>query len=75
MAAAKTESVPLAGEQDIVLARQAVRRAAQEVGFSIVDQTKIITPPANWLRVAVVYGGGGTMNGSCSLKRPARPCA
>jgi serine/threonine-protein kinase RsbT len=61
MAAAKTESVPLAGEQDIVLARQAVRRAAQEVGFSIVDQTKIITAASELARNAVVYGGGGTM--------------
>jgi serine/threonine-protein kinase RsbT len=37
------ESISLLSEKDIVAARQAIRKAAQQIGFSIVDQTKIVT--------------------------------
>jgi len=52
---------PLRSENDIVLARQLVRRKAQEVGFSLIDQTKIITAASELARNALIYGGGGTM--------------
>jgi len=55
------ESLPLVSEQDVVLARQAVRKAAQQLGFSIVEQTKVITAASELARNAVVYGGGGTL--------------
>ena len=55
------ESVPLVCEQDIVLARQAVRKASLQLGFSLVDQTKIVTAASELARNAVVYGGGGTL--------------
>jgi len=58
---ARNESLPLASEQDIVLARQAIRKAALQLGFSIVDQTKIVTAASELVRNAVVYGGGGTL--------------
>ena len=61
MASPGTDSLPLRSEQDIVLARQAVRRLAQELGFSLVDQTKLVTASSELARNAVVYGGGGTM--------------
>ena len=35
--------LPLRNQNDIVLGRQAVRRLAQEQGFSLVDQTKLVT--------------------------------
>ena len=57
----RTESLPLQGEQDIVLARQIVRRLSQEVGFSLVDQTKMVTATSELARNAVVYGLGGTL--------------
>jgi len=53
--------MPLRSEQDIVLCRQAVRRLAQEVKFSLVDQTKMITAASELSRNTVVYGGGGEM--------------
>src|ERR1700743_1192657 len=53
--------LPLKNEHDIVLGRQAVRRLAQECGFSLVDQTKIVTATSELARNAVIYGGGGTM--------------
>ena len=57
----KTEALPCRTEQDIVLARQAVRRLAQESGFGIVDQTKIVTAASELARNTVIYGGGGDL--------------
>ena len=61
MAVARRESLSLVSEQDVVLARQAVRKSAQQLGFSIVEQTKIITAASELVRNAIVYGGGGTL--------------
>jgi serine/threonine-protein kinase RsbT len=61
MAATGSRSLPLTSEQDIVLARQAIRRAAQQIGFGIVDQTKIVTAASELTRNALLYGGGGTL--------------
>lgn len=52
---------PLRSESDIVLARQLVRRKAQEVGLSLIDQTKIVTAASELARNALIYGGGGAM--------------
>jgi serine/threonine-protein kinase RsbT len=65
MAVAKTETLPVRTEHDIVLARQAVRRLAQEVGFGLVDQTKIVTAASELARNTVIYGGGGQL--SCEV--------
>jgi serine/threonine-protein kinase RsbT len=53
--------LPLGNEHDIVLARQAVRRMAQEQGFSLVDQTKLVTAASELARNALIYGGGGVL--------------
>lgn len=55
-------SMPVRVEQDVVLARQAVRRLAQECGLRLVDQTKLITAASELARNAVIYGGGGDMD-------------
>lgn len=55
------ESLPLVSEQDVVLARQAVRKASRQAGFSIVEQTKMVTAASELARNAVVYGGGGKL--------------
>ena len=57
----RTESLPIRSEQDIVFARQAVRRLTQELGFGLVDQTKLVTATSELARNALVYGLGGTM--------------
>jgi serine/threonine-protein kinase RsbT len=57
----KSETLPLRSDQDVVLARQAVRRMAQEFKFSLVDQTKIVTASSELARNTVIYGGGGEM--------------
>jgi serine/threonine-protein kinase RsbT len=53
--------LPLGNEHDIVLARQNVRRMAQQIGFSLVDQTKIVTAASELARNALIYGGGGVL--------------
>jgi serine/threonine-protein kinase RsbT len=57
----KADAVPVRSEQDIVLARQHVRKIAQDIGFGIVDQTKIVTAASELARNTVVYGLGGEM--------------
>jgi serine/threonine-protein kinase RsbT len=61
MTITKTDVLPLRHEQDIVLARQAVRRLTQDVGFGIVDQTKVVTATSELARNAVIYGLGGVL--------------
>ncbi len=53
--------LPLRNQNDIVLGRQAVRRLAQEQGFSLVDQTKLVTAASELARNALIYGGGGEL--------------
>ena len=43
MAASRPVSLPIAGEIDIMKARQEVRLQAQALGFSLVDQIRIAT--------------------------------
>ncbi len=53
---------PLRSEHDIVLARQQVRKLTQELKFSLVDQTKMVTAASELARNALVYGHGGAMH-------------
>ncbi|AGM07273.1 serine/threonine protein kinase [Amycolatopsis sp. MJM2582] len=48
-------------EEDLLTARHAVRACAVAVGFSIVDQTKIVTAASELVRNAYIHGGGGSM--------------
>lgn len=59
--ATKTESLPIQTSEDVVRVRQQVRAWSVGVGFSLVDQTKIITAASELARNALEYGGGGTM--------------
>ena len=51
----------LKSEQDIVRARQAVRKLAQDCSFSLVEQTKLVTAASELARNTLVHGGGGYM--------------
>jgi len=54
-------SVPVRSENDVVTSRQFVRKLAQQLGFSLVDQTKMVTAASELSRNVLVYGGGGDM--------------
>jgi serine/threonine-protein kinase RsbT len=56
----KDETVAITSADDVVRVRQLVRARAVEVGFSLVDQTKIITAASEIARNTLDYGGGGT---------------
>jgi serine/threonine-protein kinase RsbT len=60
MAVARTEKLPVQGPEDIVKVRQAVRAWAVELGFNLVDQTKIVTAASELARNTLVHGGGGS---------------
>ncbi|MBN3959714.1 MAG: anti-sigma regulatory factor [Nostoc sp. NMS8] len=57
----KTETIDIQSSTDVVLVRQAVRQMAVEIGFGLVDQTKIITAASELARNTLDYGGGGTV--------------
>jgi serine/threonine-protein kinase RsbT len=61
MAVIRDEVVPLSGTEDISRARQVTRAWATELGFSLVEQTKIVTAASELARNAIVHGGGGTV--------------
>jgi len=54
-------SQALRSEEDIVASRQKVRVLTQQLKFSLVDQTKMITAASELSRNTVVHGGGGSM--------------
>ncbi|TDB90299.1 anti-sigma regulatory factor [Actinomadura sp. 7K534] len=53
--------MPIAGNDDVVRVRQLVRTAAASAGFSLVDQTKIVTAASELARNTLVHGGGGSV--------------
>ncbi len=61
MEVVKSDSLPLRTEQDIVNARQTVRKLTTELMFGIVDQTKMVTAASELARNTVTYGGGGIL--------------
>lgn len=61
MAVTAADVVPVRSEQDIVLSRQLVRKLVQQLGFSLVDQTKMVTAASEIARNTLIYGRGGDM--------------
>ncbi len=57
----KHDSLPIASDDDIVRVRQRVRDWAVQIGFSLVDQTKLVTAASELARNTLVYGHGGTL--------------
>jgi serine/threonine-protein kinase RsbT len=55
------DTVPIAADDDIVRVRQRVRDWAVSLGFSLVDQTKLVTAASELARNTLIYGRGGTL--------------
>jgi serine/threonine-protein kinase RsbT len=55
----RTEALQLRTAADVVSVRQTVRTWAIEAGFSLVDQTKMVTAASEIARNTIDYGGGG----------------
>jgi serine/threonine-protein kinase RsbT len=55
----KSERLEIRSSEDVVLVRQKVRLRAVELGFSLVDQTRVVTAASELARNALIHGGGG----------------
>lgn len=61
MPVTKTETVAVRTATDVVTVRHRVRAFAVECGFSLVEQTKIVTAASELARNMIDYGGGGAV--------------
>jgi serine/threonine-protein kinase RsbT len=61
MTVVREETFPVRAQEDVVMARQVVREWAVQLGFSLVEQTKLVTAASELARNTVVHGGGGMM--------------
>ena len=57
----RSETLPVRETSDILLVRQLVRECATALGFSVLDQTKLLTAASELGRNTLIHGGGGTM--------------
>ena len=57
----KSETLQVRAGTEVVSVRHAVRRYAVELGFSLVEQTKIVTAASELARNMVDYGRGGVV--------------
>jgi serine/threonine-protein kinase RsbT len=57
----KDETLELQSPDDVVRARQLARSWAVTIGFSLVEQTKIVTAASELARNTIQYGGGGSV--------------
>jgi serine/threonine-protein kinase RsbT len=60
MSVLKNDLLPVRAPNDVVVVRQHVRALAIELGFSLVDQTKMVTAASELARNTLLHGGGGT---------------
>jgi serine/threonine-protein kinase RsbT len=61
MAVVSTENVAVASEPDVVAVRRRVREIAAQLGFTLVDQTKVVTAASELARNTLIHGGGGSL--------------
>jgi serine/threonine-protein kinase RsbT len=61
MPAESHETLDIRSSADVVSVRQAARALADRVGFSLVDQTKLVTAASELARNTIDYGGGGSV--------------
>ena len=59
MSESQAKTLMLKTSEDVVRMRQAVRELAIELGFGLVDQTKLVTAASELARNTIQYGGGG----------------
>jgi serine/threonine-protein kinase RsbT len=53
--------VPIISYEDVVIARQSVRKIMEKMGYSLIDQTKTITAVSELARNIVIHAGKGYM--------------
>src|SRR5690349_5699452 len=58
----KREAHELRSEEEVVRARQQVRKWTAELGLNLVEQTKFVTAASELARNTLIHGGGGVMD-------------
>ncbi|MFE3636620.1 ATP-binding protein [Streptomyces cellostaticus] len=56
---ATATSLPIGSDADLAWVRHQVRRFAAELGFGLVQQTKLVTAASELARNTLIHGGGG----------------
>ncbi len=59
MAVLKSSTLVIRASEDVVRVRQVTRESALAQGFSLVDQTKLVTAASELARNTMEHGGGG----------------
>ncbi|MGW0204814.1 anti-sigma regulatory factor [Streptomyces sp. NPDC003233] len=54
-------SLPIRSDADLAWVRQHVRQSAADLGFGLVQQTKLVTAASELARNTLVHGGGGNV--------------
>ncbi|MEV6836553.1 anti-sigma regulatory factor [Streptomyces sp. NPDC051133] len=67
---AATTSLPIGSDADLAWVRHQVRRIAAELGFGLVQQTKLVTAASELARNTLVHGGGGQVRITPSTDGP-----
>jgi serine/threonine-protein kinase RsbT len=57
----RIETIPVRIESDMVVVRLMVREASAELGFNLLELTKMVTAASELGRNTLLHGGGGTM--------------
>jgi serine/threonine-protein kinase RsbT len=52
----------LRSDTDVLAARRGVTESAREIGFTVLDRTRVVTAASELARNTVVYGQGGVMS-------------
>ncbi|MFF4014783.1 anti-sigma regulatory factor [Streptomyces sp. NPDC001843] len=56
---AAATTLPIRSDADLAWVRQQVRQTAADLGFGLVQQTKLVTAASELARNTLVHGGGG----------------
>jgi len=70
--AGRDTTLRVVSDQDIAASRQLVRRLSQEAGFSLVEQTKIVTAASELARNTLTHGRGGEVRIERLFESPKR---
>jgi serine/threonine-protein kinase RsbT len=62
LAVVKLSQFSLRSDVDVAAARRGVTDWAREIGFTVLDRTKVVTAASELARNTVIHGGGGVMS-------------
>ena len=61
MGVIRHETMAIRSGEDLISVRQVVRQWALAMGFSLVEQTKVVTAASEIARNTLIHGGGGAV--------------